>query len=222
MPGRSKLAVLVVLLTLLTMAGCFLGCVRQFKPVPIEEGQIPEGVKKRVEEALERTFTSVKDFAWYVLDEHENGLFVVATCRGNPRHPTTLFRPDLTYYVWGHLREVREDGQSAWSGTVGCYPLLTESSGPTITGSDFGGEITPGGEIGIYAAGWAVDPRAAKVVLVRDDGEEFSCVIKNGFWWTGPHNWGNYWPDKAVVYDKSGKVLHEGIFPPRLEERPWR
>ncbi|HHY34389.1 MAG TPA: hypothetical protein GX510_01935 [Firmicutes bacterium] len=214
------MAVLVVLLTLLTMAGCFLGCVRQFKPVPIEEGQIPEGVKKRVEEELQRTFSSVTDVTWCVLDEYEGGLFVVAMFRGNPRLPTTDFQSDTTYYVWGHLRQVTEDAGSEWSGPVRRGPLQASASPSAPRGYDFAGRVFPAAELGVYAVGWVTYSQATKIQLIRSDGSAFDCTVKNGFWWTGPHKWGSYFPDRAVVYDKSGKALYEGDFPPAWRQPP--
>lgn len=222
MPQPRKLAGLVVSLVVVTMAGCFLGCIRQFKPVPIDEAQVPDGVKELIEEELGRRFTSVKDLTWYVLDECDDGLFVIATCRGNPRYQDTFSQSHLTYYVFGHLQQVQQGDKSTWEGVVDCNPLLIQSFGPIFRGTDFGGEIIPAGKRGVYAAGWAADPRMAEIVLVRADGQEFSCIAKNGFWWTGPHRWGGCFPDKAIVYDKSGKILYEGIFPPRFKESPWR
>ncbi|HHY35310.1 MAG TPA: hypothetical protein GX510_06750 [Firmicutes bacterium] len=204
--ARSKqLLVLGLVLTLLAAATCLVGCVRELKPVPVDEGNVPEAIKEEFEKIVDGVFTSVKEFAWYIVEDYEGGHFVIATMRGIHREPTIrLYQRELTWYIWGHLREGGEGGQAAW-GVLHYHPLWDNAP-------KFGGAHSTG-----YAAGWALDPRIAKIVLVRAGiaGEEqFSCTVKNGFWWTGPHQWGNYPPDRAIVYDRSGKVLYEGPFPP--------
>ncbi|HHY35341.1 MAG TPA: hypothetical protein GX510_06910 [Firmicutes bacterium] len=207
MPRLSTLAILAVVLALLILSASYLGCTPKVEPVPVEESLVPEGIKKHIQEELERSFFWFKDLKWYVLEECEGGVLAIAAFQGATRS-RRIPEPGRSWYVWGYFQQVPEGSETKWVRvTITSDPLAPE-------GRVFGGGWRSVGQNQYCAAGWVLDSRAARAVLARTtpDGktEEFPCTVKNGFWWTGPHAWGSYWPDRAIVYSDSGKILYDG------------